>query len=76
MDLEFPHIDTQDLIHADGIEKYSVEEILCMSDEEASENSVSNKTRNRFGQVATDSELNRGKVERIPGNTGIQESGQ
>ena len=30
---------------------------------------MSNKTRNRFGQVATESELNRRKVERIPENT-------
>jgi hypothetical protein len=51
--LEFVDIDTQDRIHADGIEKYSVKELLCTSDEEGPEASVSNKTRNRFEQVAT-----------------------
>ena len=53
MDLEFVDIDTQDRIHVDGIEKYSVKELLCTSDEEGPEASVSNKTRNRFEQVAT-----------------------
>ena len=48
-----------------------LKELLCISDEKGSEASVSKKTQNRFGQVATDSELNRRKVERIPGNTGI-----
>jgi hypothetical protein len=59
----------QDRIHADGVEKYSVKELLCISDEEGPEASVRNKTRNRFGHVATDSELNRRKIERIPENT-------
>ncbi|CAB3996394.1 Hypothetical predicted protein [Paramuricea clavata] len=69
MDIEFVDIDTKDLIHADGVEKYSVVELLCISDEEGPEASVSNKTRNRFEQATTDSELNRRKVERIPENT-------
>ena len=68
MDLEFVDIDSQNLIHADGMEKYSVKELLCISDEEGSEASVSNKTQKRFGQVATDSEQNRRKVERMPEN--------
>ena len=60
----------QDRIHADGVEKYSVKELLCISDEEGPKASVRNKTRNRFGHVATDSELNiEGKLsafQRIP----------
>ena len=52
-------MDTQDLIHADGIEKYSVKELLCISDK--AEAHVSNKTQKRLGQVATDGELNRRK---------------
>lgn len=69
MDLEFEDIDTQDLIDAVDIEKYSVRELLCISDAEGPESSVVNEKPNRFGQVVTESELNKRKIERIPGNT-------
>ena len=47
--LDFVDINTQDLIHVDGTEKYSVKtEVLCINDQDCPEAGMSNhRTRNR-----------------------------
>ena len=56
MNMEFNEISTQDLVHANGLEIYFVAELLCMSVEESNNDSLSNKRRRKFDEVAVESD--------------------